>query len=217
MQAFTTLTSLTVPVDRINVDTDAILPKQFMKTILRTGLGSHLFDSWRFLDPGEPGMCLTDRKPNPDFVLNQSRYQGASILLARDNFGCGSSREHAVWAIDDFGIRAIIAVSFADIFYNNCFKNGLLPITLDRTVIDKLFVETKSTEGYQLVIDLPNQSITCPSGEVLFFNIEPYRKHCLLQALDDISITLQDSDAIKAYERQRYAQEPWLFSDLKLG
>ncbi len=214
MRAFSTLTSLTVPLDRINVDTDAILPKQFMKTILRSGLGNHLFDSWRFLDTGEPGMITTNRLPNPDFVLNQSRYRGGAILLARDNFGCGSSREHAVWALDDYGVRAIIAPSFADIFYNNCFKNGLLPITLDRAIINQLFNDTEGTDGYQLTIDLSNQSITNSSGHQYSFDIDPYRKHCLLHALDDISITLQDIDSIKAYERQRSAQEPWLFTDL---
>jgi 3-isopropylmalate/(R)-2-methylmalate dehydratase small subunit len=215
MQAFSVLTSPVVPLDRINVDTDAILPKQFMKTILRTGLGNHFFDSWRFLDAGEPGMHLADREPNPDFVLNQSRYEKSSILLTRDNFGCGSSREHAVWAMDDFGIKVIIAPSFADIFYNNCFKNGLLPIVLDRSVVDQLFVETEQHEGYQLTIDLPEQSITSPTGEKFHFDIDAYRKHCLLNALDDISTTLQDSDAIRNYERQRLTLEPWLFTDLE--
>lgn len=215
MQAFSVLTSRVAPLDRINVDTDAILPKQFMKTILRTGLGNHLFDSWRFLDAGEPGMDLSGRVPHPDFVLNQRCYEESSILLTRDNFGCGSSREHAVWALDDFGIKVIIAPSFADIFYNNCFKNGLLPIVLDRSVVDRLFFETEQHEGYQLTIDLPEQSMTIPSGEKFYFDIDAYRKHCLLNALDDINITLQDSDAIRNYERQRLMIEPWLFTDLE--
>jgi len=217
MQVFSTITSRVIPLDRTNVDTDAILPKQFMKTLLRTGLGNYLFDSWRFLDAGEPGMQLVDRTPNPDFVFNKGQYKGASILLTRDNFGCGSSREHAVWAIDDYGIKVIIAIGFADIFYNNCFKNGLLPITLDRQIVDQLFVETERNEGYQLVVDLPTQTITSPSAEVFYFDIDDYRKHCLLYALDDITITLQDSEAIRRYERQRSAREPWLFGDLQRG
>lgn len=215
MRAFSILTSRVAPLDRINVDTDAILPKQFMKTILRTGLGHHLFDSWRFLDIGEPGAAPADRELNPDFVLNKSRYQGSEILLAGANFGCGSSREHAVWSLDDFGIRAIIAPSFADIFYNNCFKNGLLPIVLKKETVDRLFREVEKSEGYELTIDLSAQSVMSPSGDVFHFEIDAYRKHCLQHALDDISVTLQDSDAIRSYERRRSAQEPWLFGDLR--
>lgn len=215
MRAFTTLSSPLIPLDRINVDTDAILPKQFMKTILRTGLGHYVFDAWRFLDPGEPGMPLAQRQPNPDFPFNQKTYQHASILLARDNFGCGSSREHAVWALDDFGIKAIIAPSFADIFFNNCFKNGLLPITLEAHNIDWLFEQAHTHIGFSISIDLAKQTITCTSGETLSFTIDAFRKHCLLNALDDISLTLQEQAAIKNYELERRTTEPWLFNDLK--
>lgn len=214
MRAFTSLSSALIPLDRINVDTDAILPKQFMKTILRTGLGNYAFDTWRFLDPGEPGMLLEERTPNPDFPFNQQPYQGASVLLARDNFGCGSSREHAVWALDDYGIKAILAPSFADIFFNNCFKNGLLPITLEPAIIDRLFEQTKADVSCRVSIDLPSQTITCADGTIIPFNIDAFRKHCLLNALDDISLTLQDQAEIKAYEQQRSTTEPWLFTDI---
>ncbi|MEW6119470.1 MAG: 3-isopropylmalate dehydratase small subunit [Pseudomonadota bacterium] len=211
MLAFTTLDGLVVPLDRANVDTDAIIPKQFLKSIKRAGFGPNLFDEWRYLDHGEPGMDPATRKPNPDFVLNFPRYRGASVLLARDNFGCGSSREHAPWALEDYGIRAIIAPSFADIFYNNCFKNGLLPIVLDTVTVDRLFRACESSEGYRLVVDLAAQTVTTPGGEVLAFDVDPGRKHRLLNGLDDIGLTLLHSDKIKAYEERRKADAPWLF------
>ena len=201
-----------MPLDRANVDTDAIIPKQFLKSIKRTGFGPNLFDAWRYLDHGEPGMDNSKRLLNPDFVLNQPRYQGAQVLLARENFGCGSSREHAPWALQDFGIRAIIAPSFADIFYNNCFKNGLLPIVLDAADVDKLFGAVASTSGYRLVIDLEQQTITTPTGEEFHFDVEPFRKYCLLNGLDDIGLTLRHVDKIKTYEEKRRKQEPWLYT-----
>jgi len=211
MEKFTTFTGLVAPLDRANVDTDAIIPKQFLKSIKRTGFGPNLFDQWRYLDQGEPGMDNSARPLNPDFVLNQSRYQGAQILLARENFGCGSSREHAPWALEDYGFRVVIAPSFADIFFNNCFKNGLLPIVFDSAIVDHLFQEISATVGYKLAIDLDAQTITRPNGETLAFSVDPFRKHCLLNGLDDIGLTLQHVDAIKAYEERRKQEAPWLF------
>lgn len=201
-----------VPLDRANVDTDAIIPKQFLKSIKRTGFGPNVFDAWRYLDPGEPGQDSSRRRPNPEFVLNQPRYQGARILLARDNFGCGSSREHAVWALVDYGLRSVIAPSFADIFHNNCFKNGLLPIILDAATVDRLFKDTAMTPGYALNIDLTAQTVTTPGGEVIPFEVDAFRKHCLLNGLDDIGLTLQHADAIRAYEERRRREAPWLFN-----
>ncbi len=211
MKAFTQHTGLVVPLDRANVDTDAIIPKQFLKSIKRTGFGVNLFDDWRYLDKGEPDGNNAQRPLNPDFVLNQPRYAGASILLARKNFGCGSSREHAVWALDDYGIRAVIAPSFADIFHNNSFKSGLLPVELDEAVVERLFREVEAQPGYQLSIDLAEQTITTPS-ETLHFAVDSFRKHCLLNGLDDIGLTLQHADEIRAYEQHRYQQAPWLFA-----
>jgi 3-isopropylmalate/(R)-2-methylmalate dehydratase small subunit len=211
MEKFTTLNGLVAPLDRPNVDTDAIIPKQFLKSIKRTGFGPNLFDEWRYLDHGEPGMDNSNRPLNPDFVLNQARYQGAQVLLARDNFGCGSSREHAPWALEDYGFRAIIAPSFADIFYNNCFKNGILPIILDAKIVDQLFRETEANEGYTLTVDLPQQQVITPSGESFAFEVDEFRKYCLLNGLDDIGLTLQHVDDIKAYEKKRKAEAPWLF------
>jgi 3-isopropylmalate/(R)-2-methylmalate dehydratase small subunit len=210
MQAFTTHTGLVAPIDRDNVDTDAIIPKQFLKSIKRTGFGPNLFDEWRYLDVGEPGMDLASRRPNPDFVLNQPRYQGASVLLARENFGCGSSREHAPWAIAQYGFRALIAPSFADIFFNNCFKNGLLPIVLPAEVVDGLFQEVLAQPGYQLTIDLEAQSIVKPDGSSIPFEVQAFRKYCLLGGFDDIGLTLRHADKIQAYEAQRLADKPWL-------
>jgi 3-isopropylmalate/(R)-2-methylmalate dehydratase small subunit len=196
--------------DRENVDTDAIIPKQFLKSIRKTGFGPNLFDEWRYLDVGHPGQPQSERKPNPDFVLNQPRYQGASILLARKNFGCGSSREHAPWAIDQYGFRAVIAPSFADIFFNNCFKNGLLPIVLPEATVDLLFNEVQAFPGYQLTIDLERQVIVRPQGEEIPFEVQAFRKYCLQGGLDDIGLTLRHADKIKAFEAQRLAQKPWL-------
>ena len=212
MEKFEKLTGLVAPLDRANVDTDAIIPKQFLKSIKRTGFGPNLFDAWRYLDTGEPGVDNSKRPLNSDFVLNQSRYQGAAILLARENFGCGSSREHAPWALIDYGFRVIIAPSYADIFYNNCFKNGLLPIILPSTLVDRLFIEVDQTPGYQLNIDLESQTVTTPGGEIFSFEIDAFRKHCLLNGLDDIGLTLQHVDEIKAYEARRKQETPWLFS-----
>jgi len=212
MQAFTQLNGLVVPLDRSNVDTDAIIPKQFLKSIKRSGFGPNAFDEWRYLDHGEPGMDNSKRKINPDFVLNQARYQGGSVLLARENFGCGSSREHAPWALEDYGFRAIIAPSFADIFFNNCFKNGMLPIVLSADDVDALFKETESAEGYKLNIDLSTQTITTPSGKTYTFEVDAFRKHCLLNGLDDIGLTMQHQDAIKAFETKHRAAQPWLFN-----
>ena len=211
MKKFETLNAIVAPLDRSNVDTDAIIPKQFLKSIKRTGFGPNLFDEWRYLDHGEPGMDNTQRKINPDFVLNQARYQGAQILLARENFGCGSSREHAPWALEDFGFRAIIAPSYADIFFNNCFKNGILPIVLDAAVVDGLFEEVASNEGYRLTVDLQQQIIKKPSGETISFDVDEFRKYCLVNGLDDIGLTLQHVDDIKAYEQRRAQETPWLF------
>ena len=212
MQAFTQLNGLVVPLDRANVDTDAIIPKQFLKSIKRSGFGPNAFDEWRYLDHGEPGMDNSKRKINPDFVLNQARYQGGSVMLARENFGCGSSREHAPWALEDYGFRAIIAPSFADIFFNNCFKNGMLPIVLSADDVDALFKETESAEGYKLNIDLSTQTITTPSGKIYTFEVDTFRKHCLLNGLDDIGLTMQHQDAIKAFETKHKAVQPWLFN-----
>jgi len=212
MEKFVTLTGLVAPLDRANVDTDAIIPKQYLKSIKRTGFGPTLFDDWRYLDPGEPGMDHSQRRINPDFVLNQTRYQGAQILLARDNFGCGSSREHAPWALVDYGFRAIIAPSYADIFYNNSFKNGLLPIVLGRDAVDQLFKECAATPGYKLTVDLVAQTVTLPTGTTFKFEIDAFRRHCLLNGLDDIGLTLQHVAEIKAYEERRRQDAPWLFS-----
>ncbi|HLU15121.1 MAG TPA: 3-isopropylmalate dehydratase small subunit [Burkholderiaceae bacterium] len=212
MQAFTTHEGIVAPLDRANVDTDLIIPKQFLKSIKRTGFGPNLFDELRYLDHGEPGMDNSKRPLNPDFVLNQPRYQGASILLARENFGCGSSREHAPWALLQFGFRAVIAPSYADIFFNNSFKNGLLPIILPEDEVSRLFDEVEATPGYQLKIDLEQQLITTPGGRTLSFDVDPYRKHCLLNGLDDIGQTLQKADKIREFEAERLARFPWLES-----
>jgi 3-isopropylmalate/(R)-2-methylmalate dehydratase small subunit len=212
MQAFTTHTGKVIPLDRANVDTDAIIPKQYLKSIKRSGFGPSLFDDWRYLDPGEPGMDNSRRRPNPDFVLNDPRYAGGTLLLARKNFGCGSSREHAVWALDDYGIRAVIAPSFADIFFNNCFKSGLLPIVLDETVINALFAAVAATPSYALTIDLAAQTLSTPDGQAYHFEIDPFRKHCLLEGLDDIGLTLQHADEIRTYEARHRKEAPWLFA-----
>ena len=213
MQAFTEHTGVVAPLDRANVDTDAIIPKQFLKSIRRTGFGPYLFDEWRYLDRGEPGQDCSTRPLNPDFVLNQPRFRDATILLARVNFGCGSSREHAPWALLDFGFRVIVAPSFADIFYNNCFKNGILPIVLADPEVDRLFREVETSPGYSLRVSLQEQTITTPEGAVLRFEVDPYRKHCLLHGLDEIGLTLQHADAIRAYEAGRRQEAPWLFPD----
>jgi 3-isopropylmalate/(R)-2-methylmalate dehydratase small subunit len=210
MDKFTIHKGLVGPIDRENVDTDAIIPKQFLKSIRKTGFGPNLFDEWRYLDPGEPGQDPASRKPNPDFILNQPRYQGASVLLARKNFGCGSSREHAPWALEQYGFRALIAPSFADIFFNNCFKNGVLPIVLSETQVATLFDEVAAFPGYQLTVDLERQVIVKPQGEELPFDVQPFRKYCLLNGFDDIGLTLRQSDKIKAFEAQRLATKPWL-------
>ncbi len=210
MQKFTVHKGLVAPMDRENVDTDAIIPKQFLKSISKTGFGPNLFDEWRYLDHGEPGQNPATRKPNPDFVLNQPRYQGASILLARKNFGCGSSREHAPWALDQYGFRAIIAPSYADIFFNNCFKNGLLPIVLPELQVAQLFDEVYAFPGYQLTIDLERQVVVRPPGEEFAFDVQPFRKFCLANGLDDIGLTLRQADKIREFEARRLAQKPWL-------
>ncbi|MFW5427049.1 MAG: 3-isopropylmalate dehydratase small subunit [Methylophagaceae bacterium] len=212
MQAFSIEQGLVVPLDRANVDTDAIIPKQFLKSIKRSGFGPNLFDEWRYLDLGEPGKSCVDRPVNKEFVLNQERYQGATILLARENFGCGSSREHAVWALDDFGIRVIIAPSFADIFFSNTSKNGILAIKLDESIVNNLFDAVEKTKGFQLTVDLDKQTISLPAGEAISFDIDPFKKHCLLNGLDDIGLTLQHADEIKEYEKTRKQQAPWLFA-----
>ena len=212
MKAFTKITAIVAPLDRSNVDTDAIIPKQFLKSIKRSGFGPNAFDEWRYLDHGEPGMDNSKRPLNPDFSLNQPRYQGAQILLTRKNFGCGSSREHAPWALDDYGFRAVIAPSFADIFFNNCYKNGLLPIVLTEEQVDQLFKEVEATEGYQLSIDLAEQTLTTPSGETFKFDITEHRKHCLLNGLDEIGLTLQHADEIHDFEEKRRQSQPWLFN-----
>ncbi|MEO7246498.1 MAG: 3-isopropylmalate dehydratase small subunit [Rubrivivax sp.] len=210
MTPFTVHTGLVAPLDRENVDTDAIIPKQFLKSILRTGFGPNLFDAWRYLDKGEPGQDPAVRRPNPDFVLNQPRYQGASILLARRNFGCGSSREHAPWALQQYGFRALIAPSYADIFFNNCFKNGVLPIVLSAAQLDRLFDAVAAFPGFRLTVDLPRQVVVMPDGEQVSFDVEPFRKHCLVNGLDDIGLTLQHADQIRAFEAERLARRPWL-------
>ena len=213
MQKFTRLEGLVAPLDRTNVDTDAIIPKQFLKSIKRSGFGVNLFDAWRYLDHGEPGMDTAKRKPNPDFVLNQSRYKGASILVARKNFGCGSSREHAPWALDDYGFRALIAPSYADIFYNNCFKNGLLPIVLPETQVDRIFHDVAAFPGFRLVVDLGAQTVAYPDGSQVFgFEVDAFRKHCLLNGLDEIGLTLQHAVEITTFEAKRRIEQPWLFS-----
>ncbi|MCG5530116.1 3-isopropylmalate dehydratase small subunit [Halorhodospira halochloris] len=213
MEPFTRHTGLVAPLDRANVDTDAIIPKQFLKSVKRTGFGPYLFDEWRYLDHGEPGMDCTNRPRNPDFVLNQERYAGASVLLARANFGCGSSREHAPWALQDYGFRAIIAPSFADIFYSNCFKNGILPVVLDEATVDKLFTAAYAEPGYSLTVDLRNQTVETPAGESFGFEVDPFRRRMLLEGLDEIGITLTEhAEAIRAYEQKRREEAPWLFS-----
>ena len=217
MKKFTLHTGLVVPMDRENVDTDAIIPKQFLKSIRRTGFGPNLFDEWRYLDKGELGKPASERQPNPDFVLNQPRYQGASILLTRKNFGCGSSREHAPWALEQYGFRAILAPSFADIFFNNSFKNGLLPIVLPEETISLLFDEVQATPGYQLTIDLPRQIITRPQGAEIPFEIQSFRKECLINGWDDIGLTLRHKDKIAAFEAERLAAKPWLAKKSKPG
>jgi len=211
MKAFTQHTGLACPLDRANVDTDQIIPKQFLKSIKRTGFGPNLFDEWRYLDIGQPGQDNSKRPLNPDFVLNFPRYAGASVLLARENFGCGSSREHAPWALDEYGFRAVIAPSFADIFYNNSFKNGLLPIVLPESLVDALFAATFVNEGYALTIDLQRQLVIEPTGSEHAFEVDAFRKHCLLHGLDDIGLTLADRDAITAFEARHKAAQPWLF------
>ncbi len=212
MEKFIKVTGIVAPLDRPNVDTDAIIPKQYLKSIKRSGFGPNAFDDWRYLDPGEPGIDNATRRPNPDFVLNQAPYDRASILLARENFGCGSSREHAVWALTDFGFRCVIAPSFADIFFNNSFKNGLLPIALSAEQVDKLFDKVNSKKGFQLTVDLDAQLITTEDGEQIAFEVEAFRKYCLLNGLDDIGLTLQHADDIRTYEQQRKQQAPWLFN-----
>ena len=211
MQKYTVEKGLVAPLDRANVDTDQIIPKQFLKSIKRTGFGPNLFDEWRYLDEGYPGQDNSKRPLNKDFVLNQPRYQGATVLLARRNFGCGSSREHAPWALEDYGFRTVIAPSFADIFFNNCFKNGMLPIVLDEAVVDELFRDVAHNEGYTLTIDLEKQQIIRPNGEGIAFQVDAFRKHCLLNGLDDIGLTLQQADDIRAYEAARKQREPWVF------
>lgn len=212
MEKFIKVKGLVAPLDRANVDTDQIIPKQFLKSIKRTGFGPNLFDEWRYLDEGYPGQDNSKRPLNKEFVLNEPRYAGASVLLARRNFGCGSSREHAPWALDDYGFRTVIASSFADIFYNNCFKNGMLPIVVDESVADVLFDEVASTPGYELVIDLENELVVRPNGESIAFQIDAFRKHCLLNGLDDIGLTLQNAGDIRAYEGRRAESEPWIMA-----
>ena len=214
MQAFTLHTGLVAPMDRENVDTDAIIPKQFLKSIKRTGFGPNLFDEWRYKDPGYPGQDPATRVPNPDFVLNQPRYQGASVLLARRNFGCGSSREHAPWALDQYGFRAVIAPSFADIFFTNCFKSGLLPIVLPEDAVAKLFDEVNAFVGYKLTIDLPRQVVAKPDGAQIPFDVQAFRKYCLVNGFDDIGLTLRHADKIRGYEAERLAKMPWLANRL---
>ena len=211
MLKFTQLEALVAPLDRANVDTDAIIPKQFLKSIKRSGFGQNLFDEWRYLDHGEPGQDCRTRPLNPDFVLNQARYRGAAILLTRENFGCGSSREHAPWALGDFGLRALVGSTFADIFYNNCFKNGLLPVKLPKAEVDALFAQAEQTPGYKLRIDLEHQTVTRPDGKALRFELDAFRKYCLLNGLDDIGLTLRHADKIREFEARRRIEQPWLF------
>lgn len=212
MEKFTIHKGIVIPLDRSNVDTDAIIPKQYLKSISKTGFGPTLFDDWRYVKAGEPGMDHSKREIKPDFVLNQARYKGGSVLLARENFGCGSSREHAVWALTDYGIRAVIAPSYADIFFNNSFKNGLLPLVLSEEKINQLFNEVEATEGYELTVDLEKQQVISPTGEAYDFEVDTFRKYCLLNGLDDIGLTLQHADDIRAYENKRKQEAPWLFS-----
>ncbi|BBU71507.1 3-isopropylmalate dehydratase small subunit [Fluviibacter phosphoraccumulans] len=212
MDKFVVLDGLVAPLDRANVDTDAIIPKQFLKSIKRSGFGPNAFDEWRYMDVGQPGQDSSNRPLNPQFVLNQPQFQGASVLLTRKNFGCGSSREHAPWALLDYGFRAIIAESFADIFFNNCFKNGILPIVLPAPLVDRLFMETLTTPGYRLTIDLPNQVIRKPDGEAIPFDVDASRKECLINGWDDIGLTLRHADAIHAYEDRRRHEQPWLYN-----
>ena len=211
MEPFTVFTGLVAPLDRSNVDTDAIIPKQFLKSIKRSGFGPNLFDEWRYLDHGEPGMDNSGRPLNPNFILNQPEFEGASILLARENFGCGSSREHAPWALSDYGFRCIIAPSFADIFFNNCFKNAILPVVLNEKIVDHLFVRVSKEPGFMLTVDLPGQTIEFQDGEQVGFEVEVFRKHCLVNGLDDIGLTLEKAAAIKKYEERRRLEVPWLF------
>ena len=212
MQKFEKFSGLVAPLDRANVDTDAIIPKQFLKSIKRSGFGPYAFDEWRYLDHGEPGMDCSNRPLNKDFVLNQSRYQGAQVLLARENFGCGSSREHAPWALDDYGFRVVIAPSFADIFFNNCFKNGMLPIKLAADKVDELFKAVEAKNGFALAVDLVQQTLTTPDGAIYKFEVDEFRKHCLLNGLDDIGLTLQHKADISAFETKHRASQPWLFA-----
>jgi 3-isopropylmalate/(R)-2-methylmalate dehydratase small subunit len=212
MQKFEKFSGLVAPLDRANVDTDAIIPKQFLKSIKRSGFGPYAFDEWRYLDHGEPGMDCSKRPLNKDFVLNQARYQGAQVLLARENFGCGSSREHAPWALDDYGFRVVIAPSFADIFFNNCFKNGMLPIKLAADKVDELFKAVDAKNGYALAVDLVQQTLTTPEGTAYEFEVDEFRKHCLLNGLDDIGLTLQHKADISAFETKHRASQPWLFA-----
>ena len=212
MKAFTHINGLVAPIDRANIDTDAIIPKQFLKSIKRSGFGPYLFDEWRYLDHGEPGMDCSNRPLNKDFVLNQPRYKGAQIMLARENFGCGSSREHAPWAIEDFGFSVIIAPSYADIFFNNCYKNGMLPIVASHAIVDKLFKACEANVGYSLSVDLSSQTVILPSGETFTFDIHPTSKHNLLNGLDEIGLTLQHEQEIKAFENKHKQSQPWLFS-----
>jgi len=211
MEKFVRREGLVAPMDRANVDTDAIIPKQYLKSIKRTGFGPNLFDSWRYLDHGEPGMDHSKRQPNPEFVLNQARYRGATVLLARENFGCGSSREHAPWALLQYGFTTVVAPSFAEIFYNNSLKNGLLLIKLDEKTVDRLFREMAAAEGYRLAVDLDQQTVTTPGGESFRFDIDPFNKRCLLNGLDEIGLTLQHADKIKAFEAEHRTRQPWLF------
>lgn len=215
MKAFTVHKGIVAGIDRANVDTDMIIPKQFLKSIKRSGFGPNLFDELRYLDEGKPGQDCSNRPLNKDFPLNWPRYKGASVLLCRENFGCGSSREHAPWALDDYGFRAVIAPSFADIFFNNCFKNGLLPIVLKEDIVDKLFAEVEANDGYELAVDLPHQVVVTPSGEEFSFDIDEFSKGCLLEGLDEIGLTLNDKDAIRAYEAAREKDTPWLFGAIK--
>lgn len=215
MKSFTVVSGIVAPMDRANVDTDLIIPKQFLKSIKRSGFGPNLFDELRYLDEGQPGQDCTNRPLNPDFPLNHPRYAGASVLLARENFGCGSSREHAPWALEDYGFSCVIAPSYADIFYNNCFKNGVLPIVLDSAEVDALFAQMYDNEGFQLTIDLPRQVVVKPDGSELAFEVDEFRKHCMVNGLDEIGLTLQSAQAIRDYEQQRQQTAPWLFNTIK--
>ncbi len=212
MEKFVHIEGLVVPLDRANVDTDAVIPKQFLKSIKRTGFGPNLFDEWRYLDHGEPGMDNSKRPLNPDFILNQPRYRGATVLVARENFGCGSSREHAPWALQQYGFQTIIAPSFADIFYNNSLKNGLLLVKLDSAIVDRMLKDAIATPGYRIAVDLDQQAVTTPAGETFHFDIDPFRKHCMLNGLDEIGLTLQHADEIRAFEAEHRERQPWIFS-----